>query len=231
MASDDSRPAACRASLVRPPRPRSARPESRGAAGAARTASSALRLAPKNPPNSGGVRWPTDRGVRFSFENAYSIGFGSGRYGGSNRAVPRRHQGPSRRRCLSRRTGAGLTANRPAARARWRRSGGLGPMGCMSDVDGPKPGTDPFGPPAVPTRVGCLHCQQEYESYRTEPCGCPTATASGSGATCSPPTLTSATSSRGWVQGDEEGADCDEGSYDYGGPQAVRRQEGAWRWR
>ena len=30
------------------------------------------------------------------------------------------------------------------------------------------PAGDPFGPPAVPTLVGCLHCQQEYESYLIE---------------------------------------------------------------
>jgi hypothetical protein len=29
-------------------------------------------------------------------------------------------------------------------------------------------GADPFGPPAVPTLVGCLHCHQEYESYLIE---------------------------------------------------------------
>lgn len=27
---------------------------------------------------------------------------------------------------------------------------------------------DPFGPPATPTLVGCLHCHQEYESYLIE---------------------------------------------------------------
>ena len=27
---------------------------------------------------------------------------------------------------------------------------------------------DPFGPPAIPTLVACLHCGQEYDSYRIE---------------------------------------------------------------
>ena len=30
------------------------------------------------------------------------------------------------------------------------------------------PEGDPFGPPAIPTLVGCLHCGEEYESYRIE---------------------------------------------------------------
>jgi hypothetical protein len=28
--------------------------------------------------------------------------------------------------------------------------------------------TDPFRPPAISTLVGCLHCGQEYDSYRME---------------------------------------------------------------
>ncbi len=30
------------------------------------------------------------------------------------------------------------------------------------------PTGDPFGLPAIPTLVGCLHCQQEYDSYLIE---------------------------------------------------------------
>lgn len=30
------------------------------------------------------------------------------------------------------------------------------------------PAGDPFGPPAISTNVYCLHCQQEYDSYRIE---------------------------------------------------------------
>jgi hypothetical protein len=30
------------------------------------------------------------------------------------------------------------------------------------------PDTDLFKPPAIPTEVGCLHCQQTYESYLIE---------------------------------------------------------------
>jgi hypothetical protein len=30
------------------------------------------------------------------------------------------------------------------------------------------PESDPFHPPAIPTEVGCLHCQQIYESYLIE---------------------------------------------------------------
>jgi hypothetical protein len=28
--------------------------------------------------------------------------------------------------------------------------------------------SDPFRPPAIPTLVGCIHCGQEYDSYRIE---------------------------------------------------------------
>ncbi|MEX0655049.1 MAG: hypothetical protein WD534_00335 [Phycisphaeraceae bacterium] len=35
-------------------------------------------------------------------------------------------------------------------------------------VHRPDPETDPFRPPAIPTEVFCLHCQQEYESYLME---------------------------------------------------------------
>ena len=30
------------------------------------------------------------------------------------------------------------------------------------------PNSDPFRPPEIPTEVGCLHCQQVYESYLIE---------------------------------------------------------------
>jgi len=30
------------------------------------------------------------------------------------------------------------------------------------------PESDVFGPPVIPTQVGCLHCGQEYESYLIE---------------------------------------------------------------
>ena len=30
------------------------------------------------------------------------------------------------------------------------------------------PDVDPFRPPAIPTEVGCLHCGEEYDSYRIE---------------------------------------------------------------
>jgi hypothetical protein len=32
----------------------------------------------------------------------------------------------------------------------------------------PSPHDDPFGPPAVPTLVHCIHCGEEYDSYRIE---------------------------------------------------------------
>jgi hypothetical protein len=38
----------------------------------------------------------------------------------------------------------------------------------MSSYNPLNPDGDPFGPPAIPTFVGCLHCQQEYDSYRIE---------------------------------------------------------------
>lgn len=38
----------------------------------------------------------------------------------------------------------------------------------MSNYDPSDPSGDPFGPPAIPTQVGCLHCGQEYESYLIE---------------------------------------------------------------
>jgi hypothetical protein len=34
--------------------------------------------------------------------------------------------------------------------------------------DSLSPEGDPFYPPAIPTLVFCLHCRQEYESYRIE---------------------------------------------------------------
>jgi hypothetical protein len=33
------------------------------------------------------------------------------------------------------------------------------------DFPQPVPGTDPCGPPLVPTLVHCIHCGQEYDSY------------------------------------------------------------------
>ena len=38
----------------------------------------------------------------------------------------------------------------------------------MSTDDALDPKGDPFYPPAIPTLVFCLHCQQEYDSYRIE---------------------------------------------------------------
>jgi hypothetical protein len=38
----------------------------------------------------------------------------------------------------------------------------------MSEYNPLDPETDPFRPPAIPTLVSCLHCGQEYESYRIE---------------------------------------------------------------
>jgi hypothetical protein len=35
----------------------------------------------------------------------------------------------------------------------------------MSDDARPNPDDDCFKPPAIPTEVHCLHCNQEYESY------------------------------------------------------------------
>ena len=38
----------------------------------------------------------------------------------------------------------------------------------MAAVGPPDRESDPFAPPAVPTRVACLHCGQEYDSSRIE---------------------------------------------------------------
>lgn len=38
----------------------------------------------------------------------------------------------------------------------------------MASADVPDPDADPYGPPAVPTEVRCLHCDQEYQSYLIE---------------------------------------------------------------
>ena len=38
----------------------------------------------------------------------------------------------------------------------------------MSTYDPLNPDTDPFRPPAISTLVGCLHCGEEYDSYRIE---------------------------------------------------------------
>jgi len=32
----------------------------------------------------------------------------------------------------------------------------------------PSPDADPFRPPEIPTEVRCLHCDEEYDSYRIE---------------------------------------------------------------
>jgi hypothetical protein len=38
----------------------------------------------------------------------------------------------------------------------------------MASYDPLDPDSDPFRPPAIPTLVGCIHCGQEYDSYRIE---------------------------------------------------------------
>jgi hypothetical protein len=38
----------------------------------------------------------------------------------------------------------------------------------MAEYDPPDADADPFRPPDIPTLVACLHCGQEYESYRIE---------------------------------------------------------------
>lgn len=38
----------------------------------------------------------------------------------------------------------------------------------MDDYNPLDPTGDPFGPPAISTLVACLHCGQEYDSYRIE---------------------------------------------------------------
>ena len=38
----------------------------------------------------------------------------------------------------------------------------------MSHYDPLDASADPFRPPDIPTLVGCLHCGQEYDSYRIE---------------------------------------------------------------
>ncbi len=38
----------------------------------------------------------------------------------------------------------------------------------MANYNPLDPAGDPFGPPAIPTLVGCIHCGQEYDSYRIE---------------------------------------------------------------
>jgi hypothetical protein len=38
----------------------------------------------------------------------------------------------------------------------------------MATSDVQDGGSDPFGPPVVSVMVGCLHCGEEYDSYRIE---------------------------------------------------------------
>jgi hypothetical protein len=38
----------------------------------------------------------------------------------------------------------------------------------MADCDAFDPDSDPFRPPSVSTLVACLHCGQEYDSFRIE---------------------------------------------------------------
>jgi hypothetical protein len=88
---------------------------------------------------------------------------------------------------------------------------------------------DPFRPPTIPTLVGCLHCGQEYESYRIEwrvergadgrPHGfwcCPIPGCGGIGFGCDilPVDPTYRDERGGWVCSDEEEPDeTDEDSF------------------
>ena len=38
----------------------------------------------------------------------------------------------------------------------------------MADDNPLDPDRDPFHPPTIPTLVGCLHCGEEYDSYKIE---------------------------------------------------------------
>ena len=99
---------------------------------------------------------------------------------------------------------------------------------------------DPFGPPAIPTLVGCLHCGEEYESYRIEwrvlrdsegrPHGfwcCPIPGCDGKGFGCDifPVDPTYRDERGGWVYDDEEEPDEAEGGSDAegAGPSAPDR--------
>ncbi len=89
------------------------------------------------------------------------------------------------------------------------------------------PTSDPFGPPTIPTLVGCLHCHQEYESYlierRQEPdsdgvqrwwwcCPVPGCGGRGFGFDILPvdPAWRSEDGSSGWVYDEEDEEDDDE---------------------
>lgn len=114
----------------------------------------------------------------------------------------------------------------------------------MSKSDPCDPAGDPFGPPKVSTLVGCLHCQEIYESYliewRLEPdrhgqmCGwwcCPTPGCDGKGFGFDIlPTDRDYEDERGgWVRCDDDedfdDADLDDAELDLPDPPAPERPD------
>jgi hypothetical protein len=117
----------------------------------------------------------------------------------------------------------------------------------IMDANEPDPEKDPFGPPAIPTEVECLHCGKQYDSYliewRIETGGdgarhgfwcCPTPGCSGMGFGCDIlPVDPHYRDERGgwvWDDEDEEGDDGfddsddeDFGEEDFDGPDSDRK--------
>jgi hypothetical protein len=98
-------------------------------------------------------------------------------------------------------------------------------MHIMASYDPLDPAGDPFGPPAVPTMVGCIHCGQEYDSYRIEwriepdadgrphgwwCCPIPGCDGKGFGFDILPVDPNYQDERGGWVHDDEESEDDDE---------------------
>ena len=112
----------------------------------------------------------------------------------------------------------------------------------MATSDPCDPAGDPFGPPKVPTLVGCLHCQEIYESYliewRLEPdrngemrgwwC-CPTPGCDGKGFWMDIlPTDRDYEDEHGaWVHCDDDETDLDDGDVDLPDPPASGQSGGS----
>jgi len=101
----------------------------------------------------------------------------------------------------------------------------------LPNEDDDERGSDPFGPPAIPTLVACLHCGEEYESYLIERrrernadgqwrwwwcCATPNCDGRGFGFDILPidEDWTDEEGNRMWVSDDEE--DDDDGEFDLG---------------
>lgn len=93
----------------------------------------------------------------------------------------------------------------------------------------PDPDADPFRPPEIPTEVHCLHCDEEYDSYRIEwreevgadgqlhgfwCCPTPGCDGMGFGFDILPTDPTYQDERGGWISFDDEDDEFDEDEFD-----------------